>query len=71
MKFAVDKIEGNIAVLENLATKEKIEVELNSLPVIKEGTVLVFEDNLYKINDKERRERMKMIMEKLNKLKRK
>lgn len=70
MKFVVDRIEGDIAVLENLDTKEKRDVEIVGLPVVKEGDVLVFEDGLYRIDNKEREERMRIIREKLNKLKR-
>ena len=41
MKYAVDKIEGNIVTLESLDTKEKKEVLLEVLPSsIKEGTIL-------------------------------
>lgn len=71
MKYVVDRIEENFAVLENLETREKLEVELLALPIVKEGTVLVYEDNLYRIDDKAREERVNLIREKLNKLKRK
>lgn len=71
MKYVVDRIEGNLAVLENLDSKEKIEVELLVLPMVKEGSILVYEDNLYRIDDKAREERVNLIREKLNRLKRK
>ena len=71
MKFVVDRIEGDLAILENLDSREKIEVSLLILPVVKEGTVLVFEDELYRIDDKAREERVNLIREKLNRLKRK
>lgn len=71
MKFAVDKIEENIAVLENIDSKEKIEVEIMNLPVVKEKDILVFEEGLYRIDNKLRDERMKQIKEKLERLKRK
>ena len=32
MKYAIDRIEEDIAILENLETKEKLEVALNLLP---------------------------------------
>lgn len=70
MKFVVDRIERDIAILENLDTKDKRDVEIVELPVVREGDVLVFEDGLYQIDNKEREERMRIIREKLNKLKR-
>ena len=71
MKFAVDRIEGEYAILENIETGEKREELLTFLPVIKEKDILIFEDNLYKKDDAERQRRMEEIREKLEKLKRK
>lgn len=68
-KYAVDRIEGKFAVLENLETREIKLVELLLLPVVKEKDILVYQDNLYMIDDKERRKRLKLIKEKLAKLK--
>lgn len=70
MKFAVDRIEGSIAILENIETGEKNSVDLLLLPVVKEKDILVFEDNLYRKDDKARDERMQKIREKLERLKR-
>lgn len=71
MKYAVDKIEESIATLENIDTKEKIEIEVINLPVVHEGDILVLEDGLYRIDNNLRDERRKLIREKLEKLKRK
>jgi len=71
MKFVVDRIEGEFAILENLDSKEKEEVSILSLPVVSEGTVLIFEDGFYKIDDAARQERLRIIREKMEKLKRK
>ncbi len=71
MKFAVDRIEGEYAILENIETGEKREELLTFLPVIKEKDILIFEDNLYKKDDAERQRRMEEIREKLERLKRK
>ena len=71
MKFAVDRIEGSFAILENIETGEKTPVDLLILPIIKEKDILVLEDNLYRKDDKEREERIKKIREKLDRLKRK
>lgn len=68
-KYAVDRIEGEFAILENIDTKEIKLVDLLLLPVVKEKDILVYQDNLYMIDDKERRKRLKTIKEKLEKLK--
>lgn len=48
MKFAIDRIEENIAILENLETKEKLEVSLNSLQMIlKMDLFLSLKINIY------------------------
>ena len=71
MKFAVDRIEGEDAILENIETGEKREELLTFLPIVKEKDILIFEDNLYKKDDAERQRRMEEIREKLERLKRK
>ena len=68
-KYAVDHIEGGFAILENIDTKEIKMVDLLLLPVVKEKDVLVYIDNFYQIDDKERRKRLRIIKEKLDKLK--
>ena len=71
MKFAVDRIEGKYAILENIETGEKREELLTFLPIVKEKDILIFKDNLYKKDDAERQRRMEEIREKLERLKRK
>ncbi len=68
-KYAVDRIENGFAVLENIKTRESKLVELLLLPVVKEKDILVYKDNLYMKDDKERRKRVKLIEEKLKRLK--
>lgn len=68
-KYAVDRIEGKFAVLERIDTKEIKLVELLLLPVVKEKDILIYKDNYYMKDDKERRRRLKLIEEKLKKLK--
>ena len=68
-KYAVDRIEGKFAILENIKTREIKLVELLLLPVVKEKDILVYQDEMYMIDDEERRKRLKMIREKLDKLK--
>lgn len=68
-KYAVDRIEGKFAVLENLETNEIKLVELLLLPVVKEKDILIYQDDFYIIDDKERRKRQRLISEKLKKIK--
>ena len=71
MKYAIDRIEENIAILEDINTKEKIEINVEELPKeIKEGNILLFKDNKYIIDEDEEEKRRKIILEKFNKLKR-
>lgn len=70
MKFAVDRIEENIAVCQNLETKEMMEVTIDKLPKdIKDGTIIMFKDNEYKLDLTEEELRRKKIQERFNKLK--
>lgn len=68
-KYAVDRIEGKFAILENIDTREIKMVELLLLPVVKEKDILVYKDNLYMIDDKERRKRLRIIRKRLEALK--
>ena len=68
-KYAVDRIEGKFAVLENIDNREIKLVELLLLPVVKEKDILVYKDGFYMQDNKERRKRLKLIEDKLNKLK--
>ena len=68
MKYAVDKIEDNIALLENLETKEKKEIDISNMK-IKEGDILVYIDGVYVVDIKERENRLKKLREKLDRLK--
>ncbi len=68
MKYAVDRIEDNIAVIENLETKEKKEINIKGMK-IKEGDILVFMDGIYVVDIKSREERMRILRAKLDSLK--
>ena len=51
MKYAVDKIIDEIAVIEDMETREMKEVNLELLPEeIQEGNILVYQDNEYFID---------------------
>ncbi|MCI8460483.1 MAG: DUF3006 family protein [Bacilli bacterium] len=69
MKYAVDEIIDEIAIIENIETEEKKEVSIKVLPKnIKEGNVVV-ENITYKLDTKEEEIRRKIIKDKLERLK--
>ena len=69
MKYIIDRIEDNIAILENQDTKEFININTNLLPQnIKEGMILSLINNTYTIDKKATEERRKEILEKFKRL---
>ena len=72
MKYAIDKIEKNIATLESLDTKEKKEISVELLPKgIEEGSILSYENDLYKLDEVTKEKRKTDIRNKFNRLRRK
>lgn len=70
MKYAVDEIIDDIAVLENIDTGEKAEVSLELLPSdIKDGSIVLFVDGEYHIDLDEEMLRKQRIIEKMRLLK--
>lgn len=70
MKYAVDRIEENIVVLEKLDDKTMIELKKEELPKeIKDGTILVFKDNKYELDLEEEKNKRQSILERFNRLK--
>ena len=70
MKYIIDRVEDNIVVCENLETKEMIELDKSLLPKnIKDGNVLLFENNEYKLDLNEEELRRQRIRERFNRLK--
>ena len=70
MKYSVDRIEDNIIILQDLDTKEIKEVLKKDIGIrVKDGDILVYKDNKYKKDNKLKEDRLKLIQEKLNKLK--
>ncbi len=70
MKYAVDSIIDEIAVIENLETQEKKEVSLELLPEeIQEGNILLYNDNEYYIDREYEVKRRQTLEEKLEQLK--
>ena len=69
LKFVIDRIEGEIAVCENLETKEIVEILVINLPEeSKEGRCLTEENGAYKIDFSLAEERRRRIEEKRKKL---
>ena len=69
MKFAVDKIDNGVVLLENIKDNSKVEVSLDKLPLdVKETNILVYKNNKYEKDDNEKEERLRLIEEKMNKL---
>ena len=72
MIYIVDRIENNIAVLENKETNEIINIDISLLPTnLKEGNVLRYENNTYILDNDEEEKRRQLLLEKFNKLKNK
>ena len=72
MKYSVDKIENNIVILEDIKTgyikEENIEVFNFE---IREKDILVYDGFVYKKDEDEKINRINMIREKMNRLKKK
>ena len=67
--FAIDRIEDNIVVLENIKTKEKKEVNREILPnSIHEGSIVKFDNDCYILEENEEEKRRQEILEKFKKL---
>lgn len=72
MKYAIDRIEDNIVVIESIDTKEKLEINKEELPeTIKEGSILIFDNDEYKLDLNEEELRRKKIQERFNRLRKK
>ena len=70
MKYSVDRIEKNIIVLQNLDTKEILEVSKKDINFkISDGDIIVYSDGKYIKDEKIKEDRLKLIQEKLNKVK--
>ena len=68
-EFVIDRFEGNIAVLENRNTKEKIEIEKNELPDnIKEGEYLDRVNGKFIKNEEKNQEISERIKNKMDNL---
>ena len=69
MKYAVDRIDNEVATLESIIDGSKINILIKDIPFdIKEGDILVFDGEKYFKDDKLKNERIKNIREKMNRL---
>lgn len=72
MKYCVDRIEGEVAILENLTTKDQVEVGIELLPEnVKETNILNLIDGIYTLDLIEEEQRRVNIQSKFDRLKKK
>lgn len=72
MKFAIDRIINNLAIIESLEDKTKKEVPLSELPEdIREGTILSYENETYIKDESLEAKRRTTIKNKFDMLKKK
>lgn len=70
MKYSIDRIINNTAILENIKDGTKIEVDITLLPPsIHDGTIITYKDGQYTIDKTEEEIRRQLILERFNKLK--
>lgn len=68
--YAIDQIENNIVIAENLKTKEKEEFNPSDFPFpIKEGMMFSIQNNIIKKEEKKEQERRHLLREKMERLK--
>ena len=66
-KYILDRFEENFAVLE-MPDGGTVDVEKNLLPNAKKGDVVIFENGVYRVDEKLTLERKAIISEKMKKL---
>ena len=72
MRYAIDRIEEDIVVIENIETQEIKKISKKTLPQdIKEGSILFFDNNKYQLDLDEEELRRKKIQERFNRLRKK
>ncbi len=70
MKYSIDRIENNIAVLENIENKEKKEIDITLLPKgYREGSIVILRNDKYELDLDEEEIRRKRMMDKFKRLK--
>lgn len=72
MKYVVDRIENNIIILENLKDKSILEIPKDKINfLIKDGDVLYYDNNKFRLDLETKKKRIELIREKFNKVKKK
>ena len=71
MKYAVDRIEKDLAICQDLETREMLEIKLEILPDgIKDGDIIRKENDVFVFDTEEKKSRIDIIKAKMAKLKR-
>ncbi len=68
MKYAVDRIEDDIIVLENLDNNKIENISKDVLPNVKEGDIVILENGIYRVDTEEGKKRRKTIKTKMDRL---
>lgn len=72
MMYSVDKIENDVATIENILTKELINVKLKDLPNnVKEKDMLMYDGNSYILDESLKEKRTRMLKDKMELLRKK
>ena len=72
MKYVVDRIENNIIILENLKDKSILEIPKDKINfLVKDGDVLYYDNNNFKLDLETKKKRIELIKEKFNKVQKK
>lgn len=70
--YSVDKIENGIATIENILTKELINVKQKDLPNnVKEKDMLIYDGNSYMLDESLKEKRTRMLKDKMELLRKK
>ncbi len=70
MKYAVDRVENDVVILQNLSDGSMKEEKKETFPFkIKEKDIVVKQEDGYVLDLNAKKERIKLIKEKMNKLK--
>ena len=71
MKYSVDRIEGDIVILDNIETNEIIQVKISDLGFdVKEGNIISIDDGKYSLDLNEEVRRKNSLRERMERLRR-
>lgn len=69
MKYVVEKVEGNIVVLESIIDSSKKYITLEGLKFsVKENDVVLFDNKEYILDENEKNDRIRRIKDKMERL---